>query len=161
MKKILSLIFLALCIPLFAACSPSESYYKDQYVRQQMESYVYHTDFNYVWKEARTMLFQAGFQIRGNAEDHIMETEWHQISSGAYRRYMVSGYVFDDGSSTVHFDYYEETQSSPDLLPRSTAARDYALEYELIRKVESQNYISIDNAATQYAKQKVAADKKK
>ena len=160
MKKLLILLALVFAVPMFAACSPSESYYKDQYVRQQLENYVFHTDFNYVWKEARTLLFQDGYQIRGNAEDHIMETEWRQLSSGQFRRYMVSGYEFEDGSSTVHFDYYEESQGSPDVRPTSKASRDYTLEYELVRRVETQNYSSIDSAATQYAKQRVAADKK-
>jgi hypothetical protein len=159
MRKLLVLLVLFFAVPLFAACGASESYYKDQYVRAQLENYVFHTDFNYVWKEARTMLFQYGYQIHGGADDHIMETEWRQIDSGSYRRYMVSGYEYSDGTNTVHFDYYEETQMSPDVLPHSKAARDYSLEFELIRRVEAQNYAAINNAASQYAKQRVA-DKK-
>ena len=139
MKKLLMLAALAFSIPAFSACSPSESYYRDQYVQQQMESYVYHTDFNYVWTEARALLFQYGYQVRGDASTTIIETEWARTSTGL-RRYMVAGYVMEDGSSTVHFDYYEETDNGPDVQPYTTTGRDYRLEYELVRRVESSKY---------------------
>lgn len=159
-------IFAIICIlagflSVFCACTESKrAYYKDQYINQQVDPYIYSTDFQRVWQEARSLLFHNGYQVKPGADPAIIETEMGIVSDNTYRRYLVTGYDYGDGRSTVHFDYYQETRN-PGYNPSTSTGRDYNMEYQLIKIVENAQWNEIERAATQYANDRIAAENSK
>ena len=153
--------FLAILALIFiVGCGTSRAYYKDQYITSQVDPYVYSMDFHYVWQTARSMLFKYGYRVIPGPDPVTIETDWAMIDEDTYRRYLVSGHDFGDGRCTVHFDYYEETRN-PGYSPYVTSGRDYKMEYDLIRAVESQRWNEIESGSERYADERIAADEAK
>ena len=145
-----------------AGCASSyQAYYKDQYITNQVDGYVYSTNFQQVWQAARSLLFKNGYRVVPGADAYTIETDWAPVRrDNTYRRYLVTGYDYGDGRCTVHFDYYEETRN-PGYRPYVETGRDYNLEYELIRAVEANQWNAIESAATQYASERMAKENAK
>ena len=157
MKRVTLLIPLLLFVIGILGCAAlKHSYYKGQYIESQVQSYTYTTDFDYVWQQARALLFQKGYPVIGyDRRSKTMETDWVRVDNkeNTFRRYLVSGYRASDGSNTVHFDYYEETHN-PGYRPASQTGRDYQLEYQLIHIVEPSKWAEIEQNALEFAEKK-------
>lgn len=150
------LLILVSCTLLMGCSTLRHASYKENYIHQQLDSYTYNTSIDNLWSAARSLLFQKGFYVRGGGRGYVMETEWGVYdTNNTYRRYLVTGYYYNDGSSAIHFDYYEETH--PDgFSPYASSGRDYDMEYELLRRVDSQAWSNLERAAEAYATQKNA-----
>ena len=159
-----TLAILALLLAFFSICTAcaatKRAYYKDQYIDSQVESYTYTTDYQRVWQEARQILFHRGYRVIPSADPSTIETDWAAVSDSTYRRYLVTGYNYGDGRSTVHFDYYQETRNAG-YSPHTTSGRDYEMEYELIKAVEYNQWSKIETSAEQYANDRRAAEESK
>ena len=161
LRVILVLGLLVGFLSVLSACSGSKhAYYKDQYITSQVDPYVYSTDYQRVWQEARSILFHHGFRVIPGADPSTIETDWALVSDNTYRRYLVTGYNYGDGRSTVHFDYYQETRN-PGYSPYTTSGRDYDMEYQLIKAVELSQWNQIEVSAQQFADAQVAAEESK
>lgn len=154
--------FLWMCLLLFVMCaaggcaSMRYTAYHDEYITSQMKSYTFTTDFARVWATARQLLFSAGYVVRDSGNGYTVETEWGAISETTVRRYLVTGYVNPDKTSTVHFDYVDQSQGMG-TAPYMSSQRDYVMEYELVKRVENDRWQEIERAAKAYANQKSAS----
>ena len=156
--NILLVLALILCSFAMGCASMKHASYKESYINQQMSGYSYHTDINNLWSAARALLFSYGYRGRGPMNGYQMETDWGMTNmENTFRRYLVTGYKNNDGTSSIHFDYYEETRYEGQA-PYATSGRDYAMEYELLRRVDSQGWRAIEDAAEAYADQRLASE---
>ena len=165
MKKnhtfILLVLALFLCGFAMGCSSLTHDSYKRDFINQQVSNYAYHTDLGNLMSAARSMLFSYGYQAHGPMSDTQLETGWGRTSnySNTYRRYLVTGYKNNDGTSSIHFDYYEETRNDGHS-SYATSGRDYSMEYELLRRVDSQGWNDIEHSAEAYANQIMASENK-
>ena len=151
---ILFALAVALCSLSMGCAALRQASYKEDYIHQQMQNYAYHTSMDNLWSAARTLLFKHGYYVREGRHGYQMETDWAiGDRSTVLRRYLVTGYQNADGSNSIHFDYYEEIQN-PGNPPYTRSDRDYELEYELLRMIDSQSWAQVENAAESYASQK-------
>lgn len=132
---------------------------KDRYISEQVNNYVFQTNFERVWAEARSLLFVKGYQVRDSGNGYTVETESVRTQNGSLRRYFVTGYPNQDGSSTVRFNYFEESAPTFDSAPRTKSGRDLLLETELIKSLEPNVWTKILNDAEVYATQNAKASK--
>lgn len=160
MKKVFKQLPLlaALVFLLFASgcgmfSSSNHALLKDKYISEQVNSYVFQTSFERVWAEARSLLFVKGYQVRDSGNGYTVETELVRTQNGSMRRYLVTGYPNQDGSSTVRFNYFEESAPTFDNAPRTQSGRDLILETELIKNLEPNVWTQIINDAELYATQ--------
>lgn len=150
---------LVLCVFSFGCASMRHASIKENYIHQQMANYAYKTNINNLLSAARALLFRYGYQVRGPGRGYQMETEWgYTDTEGTFRRYLVTAYQNADGTNSIHFDFIEETQNEGHP-PYTTSGRDYAMEYELLRSIDSQGWAAVEKAAEAYADQKMASDK--
>ncbi len=158
MKLSVKHLLLAVVLILFCAslgCSSiKKAYYKDQYISGQMSSYAYTADFNRLWNEARTLLFESGYMVRDSGNGYNVETEWGWIDNNTKRRYLLNGYTNADGTSSIQFNYVEETYN-PGSTPYQETGRDYTMEYRLLQRVDYNKWVEVENAADVYANSKV------
>ncbi|MBR4985388.1 MAG: hypothetical protein IKY83_06595 [Proteobacteria bacterium] len=156
-KTSVLLMCLLLCMACVCGCASMKyTSYHDQYITNQMKSYTFTTDFAKVWATARQILFSAGYVVRDSGNGYTVETEWGAIDERTSRRYLVTGYINSDNTSTVHFDYVDQSQGYG-AAPHMESKRDYVMEYELVKRVEHDRWQEIEKAAKAYANQKVAS----
>ncbi|MBO4351204.1 MAG: hypothetical protein J6A01_09705 [Proteobacteria bacterium] len=157
-RILLALVLVLSCFS-FGCASLRHASYKENYIHQQMDSYAYQTNINNLWSSARTLLFHHGYRVRGPGNGYQMETDWgYTDTDDTFRRYLVTAYQNNDGTNAIHFDYFEETRHEGQPL-YTTSGRDYAMEYELLRMVDSQGWAAVESAAEAYADQKMASEK--
>ncbi|MCL2325637.1 MAG: hypothetical protein FWC40_03965 [Proteobacteria bacterium] len=142
---LLMLLLASLALGSLGCAGARHAQYKNRYILSQVEDYVYTAEFARVWAEARALLFTHGYQVRDSGGGYVIETEWGRVGSNARRRYLVAGYVNNDGTSTVRFNFHEDSDGY------ATSGRDYNLEKELIRRVEPQSWATIQQNAQAYA----------
>lgn len=152
-RLIIAFLMLLLCASL-GCTSMKKAYYRDQYIGGQMQSYSHTTDFTRLWSEARTMLFEAGYAVRDSGNGYNVETEWGRVDNNTMRRYLLVGYVNEDGTSSIQFNYVEETRNEG-VRPTQKSSRDYEMEFELLRRVNYNQWLEIERAADNYANAKV------
>lgn len=158
MKKVLKQLplLVALMFMLFAfgcGANYNRAALKDRYISEQVNSFVFHTNFERVWAEARSLLFIQGYQVRDSGNGYTVETELVRTQYGDMRRYLVTGYPNQDGTSTVRFNYFEEGPSDINNMPRTESGRDLVLETELIKSLEPNVWSKIVSDAEVYANQ--------
>ena len=131
--------------------------YKDDYIQSQLESYVYNEDFGLVWGQARSLLFERGYQVRDAREGRFLETDWlwTDTTQNERRRYMVSGFGSSQGFA-VQFQYVRELHN-PGVAPYTENRRDYDLEYVLLKRVNKRAWQSIETAAENDADRRMAS----
>ncbi len=161
--KSLSRVFIGLFI-VFAMCltmgcaSLRHAGYRDQYISAQLQDYVYTTNFAEAWGKARVLLFESGYQVRDSGNGYNVETEWGWTSDNERRRYLVSAYAVNNNGYVIHFDYVNETINSG-TSPYVKSGRDYDMEYELLKRVNFNQWRQIESDATRYADERIAAEK--
>ena len=159
-----SRIFLAVLLSVFmflafGCASLRHAGYKTDYIHSQVQDYAYTSEnFSEVWGKARELLFENGYQVRGPGLGYNVETDWALTGEHTQHRYMVTSYAVQDCAAyVVHFDYVEEDNSAGYSSTRN--GRDYDMEYELLRRVDYNQWSRIQNDATRYADERLAAEK--
>ncbi|MBQ1926946.1 MAG: hypothetical protein II767_10280 [Proteobacteria bacterium] len=148
--------YFLMCLLLFVMCAASGcaslryTAAHDQYITKEMKNYTFTTDFAKVWATARQLLFSSGYVVRDSGNGYTVETEWGAINETTMRRYLVTGYVNPDNTSSVHFDYVDQSHGYG-AAPTMSSERDYVMEYELVKRVEHDRWVEIEQAAKAYA----------
>lgn len=148
-RSILLLVLgLVLALALSACASMQRQSLINSYVDQQITAYEYSTNFAQLWAEARSLLFNRGYQVRDSGNGYVVETEWVGTNAGYLRRYLVTGYPLENGRSRIQFDYNERSNDSNSY---SRSGRDLEIEAELIQRLEPQSWQNINSQAVAYA----------
>ncbi len=130
--RVLLLALAALCLLSLGCAMIRAAAARDAYIEARTKKYVYDRPLEQVWPEARTMLFEMGFEVKDTGEGATtLETEWKQESGSRYR-YLVQG-IRQGDKCQVRFTKAFETRGKHQS---SGTSRDWGIEFELINKVE-------------------------
>lgn len=113
---------------------------RQAHINEQMQDYSYAKPLAAIWPDARSMLFEEGYQVRGEGTTNL-ETEWKRDEGGTSVRYLVQGIELE-GKTQVRFSRQAREQGG-----ESAAARDFAMEWKLVQRVEPERAAKIREAA--------------
>jgi hypothetical protein len=119
---------------------------RNDYIYGEMNGFTHNQPLEQVWAAARVLLFESGFQTRDAGGGYYLETEWSSEPNSKIRyRYMLTGVAQGTGC-TVYFTKDTENSSGS-----ASTGRDYAMEWELVKRVDPQRAAKISSDAEAYA----------
>lgn len=127
----------------------------DSYITEQVKAYTYPSDdLPILWRNAMALISRQGFHPR-EFDRYRAETEWS--NQGSYdRKYYIISYTTRSNGCHVEFTYTDETHAQPGVTPARTDARDYAMEFELMRIMNANDWSRIKADAEAYARAKAS-----
>lgn len=157
MKRFLIHAFILMTVVLMSTGCSSMIYTSnyDSYITEQVRTYTYpSSELPRLWQNAMMLIRKQGFHPR-EFDQYRAETEW--VNMGSYdRKYYLVSYTSRTNGTHVEFTYTDLTHTQPGVTPARKDDRDYAMEFELMRMMNADDWSRIKAEAEAYAQSKVS-----
>lgn len=137
-------LVLAMLLALTGCAAMRAAQARDARIESSVTRFTYKTACNEVWSSARTMLFGQDYQVKSAdaAAGLTLETEWKDAKDGTSTRYLFQGTAPDPGSCQVI-----ATRASKDKQGQTSMARDWRMEWNLLKQVDINSANEIEREA--------------
>jgi hypothetical protein len=145
MKKLFAIAVLAVSVSGCAAMRAAAA--RDKFIQNATMQHTYQRPCGEVWAAARTMLFARDFQVKSAdaAAGLTLETEWKTQANG--NMITSTRYLFQGSAPTPTSCQVQATAASKNQQGNTSMARDWRMEWDLLKQVDIQAAQQIETDA--------------
>lgn len=136
MKKLVAVFAIAVSVSGCAAMRAAAA--RDRFIQNATMGHTYSRPCGEVWAAARTMLFARDFQVKSAdaAAGLTLETEWKTQANG--NMITSTRYLFQGSAPTPESCQVQATAATKNQQGNTSMARDWRMEWDLIKQVDIQ-----------------------